>query len=37
MKASIDGLSEILTRELKTYREKRREEPRRRTQHHGVE
>ena len=37
MKASIDGLSEILMRELKTYREKRREEPRRRTNHRIAE
>ena len=37
MKSSLDGLTDKLMRELKTYREKRREEPRRRTQHHGVE
>jgi putative sigma-54 modulation protein len=37
MRQSIDGLSEKLMRELKSYREKRREEPRRRTEHNGVE
>lgn len=37
MKASLDGLSEKLMRELKAYREKRREEPRRRTEHNGNE
>jgi putative sigma-54 modulation protein len=37
MKSSLDGLSEKLVRELKTYREKRREEPRRRAEHNGVE
>ena len=37
MKQSIDGLSEKLVRELKRYREKRREEPRRRAEHNGVE
>jgi putative sigma-54 modulation protein len=37
MKASLDGLTEKLMREVKAYREKRREEPRRRTEHNGVE
>ncbi len=37
MKSSLDGLIEKLMRELKTYREKRREEPRRRTEHNGIE
>jgi ribosome-associated translation inhibitor RaiA len=37
MKSSLDGLSEKLMRELKRYREKRREEPRRRAEHNGSE
>jgi putative sigma-54 modulation protein len=37
MRQSIDGLTDKLMRELKTYREKRREEPRRRAEHNGVE
>lgn len=36
MKQSIDALSEKLMRELKRYREKRREEPRRRVEHNGA-
>jgi putative sigma-54 modulation protein len=35
MRQSIDGLSAKLLREVKTYREKRREEPRRRAEHNG--
>lgn len=35
MKQSIDGLSEKLVREVKRYREKRREEPRRRADRNG--
>ena len=34
MRASIDQLVEKLERQVKRYREKRKEEPRRRTQHH---
>jgi putative sigma-54 modulation protein len=36
MKASIDKLAEALERQVVTYREKRRLERRRRTEHHGV-
>jgi len=35
MRASIDGLTEKLLREVKTYKEKRRQEPRRRSDHNG--
>jgi putative sigma-54 modulation protein len=35
MRASIDGLTNKLLRELKTYKEKRRQEPRRRSEHNG--
>ena len=35
MRASIDGLTDKLVREVKEYREKRRHEPRRRTDHNG--
>jgi putative sigma-54 modulation protein len=35
MRASIDGLTEKLLREVKTYKEKRRHEPRRRSDHNG--
>jgi ribosome-associated translation inhibitor RaiA len=35
MRASIDGLTEKLLREVKAYQEKRRREPRRRVDHHG--
>jgi putative sigma-54 modulation protein len=37
LRASIDLLAEKLERQVKRYREKRHEEPRRRTQHNGVE
>lgn len=36
MRASIDGLSDKLMREVKEYRDKRRREPRRRADHNGV-
>jgi putative sigma-54 modulation protein len=35
MRASIDGLTEKLLREVKAYQEKRRREPRRRVDHNG--
>jgi putative sigma-54 modulation protein len=35
MRASIDGLMDKLLREVKEYRDKRRHEPRRRTDHNG--
>jgi len=35
MRASIDGLTAKLLREVKTYRDKRRHEPRRRSEHNG--
>ena len=35
MRASIDGLTEKLLREVKTYKDKRREEPRRRVERNG--
>jgi len=35
MRASIDGLTDKLLREVKEYRDKRRHEPRRRTDHNG--
>jgi len=37
IRASIDQLAENLERQVKRYREKRTEEPRRRAPHHGVE
>ena len=37
MKASIDQLAEKLERQVKRYREKRHEEPRRRARHNGGE
>lgn len=37
MRASIDGLTDKLMREVKEYSEKRRREPRRRADHNGVE
>jgi len=37
LRASIDQLAEKLERQVKRYREKRHEEPRRRAQHNGVE
>ena len=36
MRASIDGLADKLLREVKEYQEKRRREPRRRTEHNEV-
>jgi ribosome hibernation promoting factor len=36
MRSSIDGLTDKLMREVKEYREKRRREPRRRTEHNGA-
>jgi putative sigma-54 modulation protein len=36
MRASIDGLSVKLLREVKEYQEKRRREPRRKAEHNGV-
>jgi ribosome-associated translation inhibitor RaiA len=36
MRASIDGLTDKLMREVKEYSEKRRREPRRRADHNGV-
>jgi putative sigma-54 modulation protein len=36
MRASIDGLMDKLLREVKEYRDKRRHEPRRRTDHNGA-
>lgn len=36
MRASIDKLADNLERQVVTYREKRRHERRRRTEHHGV-
>ena len=36
MRASIDGLTAKLLREVKEYREKRRREPRRRAEHNGA-
>ncbi len=36
IRASIDQLVENLERQVKRYREKRTQEPRRRTQHHGA-
>ena len=36
MRASIDGLTDKLLREVKEYREKRRNEPRRRAEHNGA-
>jgi len=36
MRASIDGLTDKLLREVKTYREKRRHEPRRRAERNGA-
>ena len=36
MRASIDGLTDKLLREVKEYHDKRRQEPRRRTDHNGV-
>ena len=36
MRASIDGLTDKLLREVKTYREKRRREPRRRAERNDV-
>ena len=36
MRASIDGLTDKLLREVKEYRDKRRREPRRRADHNGV-
>jgi putative sigma-54 modulation protein len=36
MRASIDGLSAKLLREVKEYQEKRRREPRRRAEHNGA-
>ena len=36
MRASIDGLADKLVREVKEYRDKRRHEPRRRTEHNGA-
>ena len=36
MRASIDGLMDKLVREVREYRDKRRREPRRRTDHNGV-
>jgi putative sigma-54 modulation protein len=36
MRASIDGLSTKLLREVKEYQEKRRREPRRRAEHNGA-
>lgn len=35
MRASIDGLTDKLLRELSTYKDKRRREPRRRSEHNG--
>ena len=35
MRASIDGLTDKLVREVKEYRDKRRHEPRRRADHNG--
>jgi len=37
VRASIDGLVDNLDRQIKRYRDKRRHEPRRRTEHHNVE
>ena len=37
MRASIDQLVENLERQVQRYRDKRRHEPRRRTEHHNVE
>jgi putative sigma-54 modulation protein len=36
MRASIDGLADKLLREVKEYQEKRRREPRRRTEHNEI-
>jgi putative sigma-54 modulation protein len=36
MRSSIDGLTDKLMREVKEYRDKRRREPRRRTEHNGA-
>ena len=36
MRASIDGLTDKLLREVKTYRDKRRREPRRRVERNGA-
>jgi putative sigma-54 modulation protein len=36
MRASIDGLTAKLLREVKTYKDKRRREPRRRSDHNGL-
>jgi ribosome-associated translation inhibitor RaiA len=36
MRTSIDGLTDKLMREVKEYRDKRRREPRRRTEHNGA-
>ncbi len=36
MRASIDGLTDKLSREVKEYRDKRRREPRRRAEHNGA-
>jgi putative sigma-54 modulation protein len=36
MRASIDGLTDKLVREVKEYRDKRRREPRRRVEHNGA-
>ena len=36
MRSSIDGITDKLMREVKEYRDKRRREPRRRTEHNGA-